>query len=126
MALKSSVKKPLIISAILLCVGLLGFLAVVHNVPSARAAKASEQADAYLLLRNFPAAITAFKQSLSIEPNADIQIALGVTLARAGRRDEAMNEMQEVAQQGGRAGDTAQKILAKMQKNPNWGLGKKP
>lgn len=122
---KSKNHKRLFIIGSVLALLFIVFYAVSYLTPSARAVSRANAADEYLLKNDFPRAINAFQESLRLDPNhpsyKDIKFTLGVTFARAGRRDEAMAVMKELAQTDDRVGKSAKKVLLKMERNPNWG-----
>ena len=88
------------------------------------ALKYANQANDYNIQGKHSQAVEDYKKSLQIQPDPDVQIQLGVTLVRAGRREEAIKTLREVAQKSGRAGDAAKSILNSVERNPNWGTEK--
>ena len=89
------------------------------------ALKHADQASEYRLQGNDSQSVEEYKKSLEIQPDPDVQIQLGISLVRAGRREEAIKTLREVAQQSGRAGDAAKVILDRVERDPNWGTVKK-
>lgn len=73
---------------------------------------------------NYAQAVEKLRQSVKIQPNPDVQIQLAIALLRVGKREEAIKTLREVAQNSDRAGDAAKVILAKVERDPNWGKPK--
>lgn len=97
------------------------------SMPAGRATQLQVRASEYMVQRNFPRAIEEYKKSLQFQYNPDTKLGLGVALARAGRRDEAMQVLEELAQDQNevRVSKTAKKMLAKMERDPQWLLPKR-
>lgn len=99
-----------------------------QNAPATPAAidplalRYADQANDYKLQGKYSQAVEEYKKSLQIQPDPDVQIQLGVTLVRAGRREEGIQTLREVAQTSGRAGDAAKVILGKVERDPQYGL----
>ena len=81
------------------------------------------KATEYVIQHKYSQAVEEYRKSLQIQPNPNIQIQLGVTLVRAGRREEGIEMLREVAQNSGPAGPDAKIILDKVESNPNLGTG---
>lgn len=85
-----------------------------------QASRHQQQADKYLEQRNFSAAAGEFQQALRIKPDPDTHFVLGVTLARAGRRDEAMQTLRDAAQGQTKAAVAAKRMLDRMKREPRF------
>lgn len=91
-----------------------------------RAADMMAKASLYDTQRKYKEAIELYERALQIEDNPTARLLLSNTLARAGRRQEAMKMLKELvqAQPETWVGDSAKRSLARFEKNPNWGLPK--
>lgn len=100
-----------------------GAWVVQYNSVHARVARASDRAYQDLLRKDYAAAVPELREELRLRPeDRDIRLTLGVTLARAGQQPEALTILTQLAQQNDKAGLSAQKVLAKIAKDPHWGM----
>lgn len=79
-------------------------------------------AEYFVRRREFPQAVKYWRQAVGVEPDNDYNKSmLAMTLLRARQPEEGRRIYQELASKDGPEKENAQKILAKLRTNPNWG-----
>lgn len=117
-------RNVLVIGMAMVFLGVFCAWVVNNNSVHARVARASDRAYSDLVQKNYPAAVTELREVSRLRPqDRDTQLTLGVTLARAGQKDSALVILRRLAQQDDKAGVSAKKVLARMEKDPHWGRG---
>lgn len=116
------ISSRVVLGAGMIGTGLVSF-ALLMNWRIARASRTPPLVHDYLLQKDFPKAIEHLRLWLHGNPkDRQARFRLGVTLARAGRRAEAMATMKELTAKNDFVGLGAQKVLKKMKINPAWGI----
>lgn len=118
--------KPPVIAGVVLATMLIICVAFasIYESPAAREGRAQSRADRCLSQKDYAGAIQQFQEAIRVNPEGkgvrDTRLALAVAFAHAGRRAEAFSELGGLASRNDRVGAVAQKMLSRMQKNPQW------